>query len=193
LPDASAAKNPAVKKKMVADFKQRTASVLAQMKAATGDFKPVEHLDQVQNLPSSVSANVTYLSVYAQQFRAVVGYETTYYECLDQVETVDALVLGEEAIRDLANKDAPGARKALERYSRSTTEPAAADRKALSRYLISIFSLCEKAKDEAAPHLERAKSLENSGKKSEALGEYREIYRIYPNPFTAQKIKQLEQ
>jgi hypothetical protein len=31
-----------------------------------------------------------------------------------------------------------------------------------------------------------------AGKKSEAIREFQEIYRIYPNPATAEKIRQLE-
>lgn len=162
------------------------------MKEATGNFSPIEGFDQVQNLPSTVSANVTYLAAYAQQFQASAGYETTYYECLDQIETVEALAIAEEATRDLANRDAPAARKTASRYTKHTNEMASDDRKALSHYMNSIFSLCDKAKDQAEPHLKQAKLLEDAGKKSEALSEYRQIYRIYPNPYTADRIKHLE-
>src|SRR5205823_11009943 len=98
----------------------------------------------------------------------------------------------EEVARDLANKDAPAARRTAEHYTERTDETASEDRKALSHYISSIFSVCDKAKDQAEPHLKQAKSLEAAGKKPEALIEYREIYRIYPNPTTAHKIKQLE-
>ena len=192
MPNPSAAKNPAVKKQIIADFKQRTVTILAQMKEASGNFKPIEHLDQMKTLPSSISANVTYLSVYAQQFNSVLGHDTMYYECLDEVETVAALVLAEEATRDLANKDAPAARKTLMNFANRTAEPPSEDRKALARYLNSIYFTCEKAKADAEPHLKQAKTLEAAGKKSEALTEYREIDRIYPNPLASDKIKQLQ-
>jgi hypothetical protein len=110
---------------------------------------------------------------------------------LDQVETVETLVLAEEATRDLANKDSPAARKTLASFANRTAEPPSEDRKALARYLNSIFFTCEKAKAEAEPHLQQAKTLEAAGKKPEALAEYREIDRIYPNPFITDKIKQL--
>jgi len=47
-------------------------------------------------------------------------------------------------------------------------------------------------KNEAESHLQQAQSLRSAGKKSEELREYQEIYRIYPNPITAEKIRQLE-
>ena len=46
--------------------------------------------------------------------------------------------------------------------------------------------------DEAETHLQQAQSLDSAGKTSEALREYQEIYRTYPNPITAAKIRQLE-
>lgn len=162
------------------------------MKEATGNFRPIESLDEVKSLPSSVSASVTYLSTYAQQFRASLGHDTTYYECLDQIETVDALVLAEELTGDLARKDSPAARKAALSHATRTDENVGGDRKALSIYLNSISSLCEKSKDQAELHLKEAQTLEAAGKKSEALKEYREISKIYPNPVTVKKIKELE-
>ena len=55
-----------------------------------------------------------------------------------------------------------------------------------------MLSLCNRLKNEAEAHLQKAQSLGSLGKKSEALREYQEIYRIYPNPITAEKIRQLE-
>lgn len=135
---------------------------------------------------------MTLLANEAREFQATLGYEVTYYECLAELQEVDTLGVIDEATRDIAAKDMPSARKILwtlhSRYSEPTTE----SQKPLWRYLVSLYSLCERLKTEAEGHLPRALSLETSGKKQEALQELREIYRIYPNPVTAEKIKQLQ-
>jgi hypothetical protein len=76
----------------------------------------------------------------------------------------------------------------LDRYP----EPPGDNQKRLWRYLTSALSLCNRLKDQAEAHLKGAHSLEMAGKKSEAIREFQEIYRIYPNPATAEKIRQLE-
>ena len=143
-------------------------------------------------LPAPVSARVTFLANQGREFRLKLGYETALYECLDEIATVDALIAADEITRDLAAKDTPAARKELSTFLTRYSEPRAEDRKALWRYLSAAFSLCDRSKNEAEPHLQQARSLESAGKKAEALREYQEIYRIYPNPLTADKIRQLE-
>jgi hypothetical protein len=177
---------------MIAELKKQTEYVLAQVKDATGDFREIDRLDSVRPLPAPVSASVTFLANQGGEFRLKLGSETVLYECLDEIATVDALISVDEVTRDLAAKDAPAARKELLNFVKHYSEPSAADRKALWRYLSSAFSLCDRLKTEAEPHLQRAQSFESAGKKSEALREYQEIYRLYPNPLTAEKIRQLE-
>jgi hypothetical protein len=177
---------------MIEDLKKQTQSVLAQVSDATGNFREIERLEQVKALPASVSTKVTFLANQARQFRARVGYEVSYYECLTEIETIDALVVVDEVTGDLAAKDAPAARKMLMTFVKPYSKPSADDLKPLWGYLNSASLLCDRLKNEAATHLPRARSFESAGKKSEALAEYREIYRIYPNPITADKIKQLE-
>lgn len=135
---------------------------------------------------------MTLLANQAREFRAVLGYEVTYYECLAEIQTVDALGIVDEATRDIAAKDTPSARKTLEAFRTRYSEPTGETQKPLWRYLVSLFSLCERLKTEAEGHLQRALSLQSAGKKADALQEYREIERIYPNPITAEKIRQLE-
>ena len=72
------------------------------------------------------------------------------------------------------------------------SKPSADDLKPLWVYLNSASALFDRLKNDATTRLPKAQSLELAGKKKEALVEYREIYRIYPNPITADKIKQLE-
>ena len=177
---------------MIEELRKETESVLAQVRDATGNFREIDRLEAVQNLPGPVSAGVTVLAARAADFRMKVGYEVAAYECLAEMEAVEALVLVDETARDITAKDVPAARRKLSGFLKRYHEPTADNQKPLSRYLTSVLSLCDRSKNEAETHLKRAKSLDSAGKKSEALREYQEIYRIYPNPITADKIRQLE-
>ncbi len=177
---------------MIEELKKETESVLAQVRDATGNFREIDRLEAVKNLPGPASASVTVLAARARDFRMKVGDEVAVYEFLAEIEAVEMLVLVDETTRDIATKDVPAARRKLSAFLKRYHEPAADSQKLLSRYLTSMLSLCNRSKDEAETHLERAKSLDSAGKKSEALREYQEIYRIYPNPITADKIRQLE-
>ena len=177
---------------MITYLKKQTESVLGQVRDATGNFLEVERLEQVKSLPSSVTANVVALSNEAVAFRAVLGYDVTYYEVLNEIETIDALVLVDEVTRDLLAKDTPRARNRLATFVQRYSKPSSESQKPLWRYLDSLFSVCDRLKTEAAALLPRARSFEQAGKKTEALREYREIYRLYPNPETAEKIRQLQ-
>jgi hypothetical protein len=184
--------DPNVKRQIIADFKNQIDFVFGQVKDATGNFPQIDRLEQVKSLPPAASSHVTLLANQARLFRAQVGNEVTFYECLAEIQTVDSLVVVDEATRDIAAKDTPTARKTLSVFRARYSEPASDAQKGLWRYIDSMFSLCERLKTEAAGHLPRALALETSGKKSEALQELREVYRIYPNPVTAEKIRQLQ-
>lgn len=165
---------------------------MGQVKEATANFREIDRLDQVRALPSAASSHVTLLANQARIFRAQLGNEVTFYECLSEIQAVDSLVVLDEATRDIAAKDTPTARKNLSVFRSRYSEPTAEAQKPLWRYLTSLYSLCDRLKTEAEGHLTRAHSLESQGKKAEALREYREISRIYPNAITTEKIRQLE-
>jgi hypothetical protein len=184
--------DPNVKRQIIADFKKQIDFVFGQVRDATENFREVERLEQVRSLPPAASSHVTLLANQAREFRAKLGYEVTFYECLAEIQAVDSLVVVDEATRDIAAKDTPTARKTLSVFRSRYSEPTADAQKPLWRYLVSNYSLCERLKTEAEGHLTRAHSLESQGKKADALREYREIERIYPNPITAEKIRQLE-
>jgi hypothetical protein len=184
--------NPIEKHRMIEELRKETESVLAQVRDATGNFREIDRLDAVQQLPPSVSANVTVLAARAQDFRKKVGHDVVAYEYLADIEAVEAIGLIDAITRDIAAKDTPAARKKLSAFLRRYHEPTADNQKPLSRYLHSGLSLCDRSKDEAEAHLQRAKSFESAGKTSEVLREFQEIYRIYPNPITAERIRQLE-
>ena len=180
------------KRRLIEELRKQIEAVLAQVRDATGNFREIDRLEAVRNLPAPVSASVTVLGTRARDFRTKVGYEVAAYECLAEMEAVEALVLVDETARDITAKDVPAARRKLSGFLKRYHEPTADNQKPLSRYLTSVLSLCDRSKNEAETHLKRAKSLDSAGKKSEALREYQEIYRIYPNPITADKIRQLE-
>jgi tetratricopeptide (TPR) repeat protein len=177
---------------MIEQLRKQIESVLAQVRDATGNFREIDRFDAVKSLPAPISASVTALAARASDFRMRVGYEVAAYECLAEIEAVDALVLADETTRDFAAKDVPAARKRLASFVKRYSEPGPDNQKPLWRYLISALSLCDRSKKEAEVHLQRAQSLSSSGKTNEALREYQEIYRLYPNPITAQRIRQLE-
>ncbi len=183
--------DPVVKRQIIAEFQKQIAFVLGEVKAAAGNFHEVDHLDQVRALPSGASSHVTLLANQARLFRAQLGNEVTFYECLNEIQAVDSLVVLDEATRDIAAKDTPTGRKNLEIFRSRYSEPTAETQKPLWRYLMSILALCDRLKTEAEGHLTRAHSFESEGKKAEALKEYQEISRIYPNAVTLEKIRQL--
>lgn len=182
----------ASKRLLIVELKKEMESVLAEVRDATGNFREIERVEKVQALPVAVSSRVTLLGNQSRDFRSKVGYEVAYYECLAEIETIDALVVVDEVTRDLAAKDAPAARKILVSFVKRYSKPNADDLKPLWVYLNSASALFDRLKNDATTRLPKARSLELAGKKREALVEYREIYRIYPNPITADKIKQLE-
>jgi len=180
------------KDRMIAEFKKQTRSVLGQVSDATGNFHEIDRIDAVLNLPAPVTASVTSLALQARDFRAKLGYEIAFHECRVETETVDALTVVDQVARDLAGRNVPSARMTLLAFLKRYPEPTGDIQKPLWRYLTSVLSLCNRLKTEAESHLDQAQSLRSAGKKSEALREYQEIYRIYPNPITAEKVRQLE-
>jgi ADP-ribose pyrophosphatase YjhB (NUDIX family) len=177
---------------MIVEFKEQTKSVAAQVSEATGNFREIDRLDAVLDLPESVTASITALALRARDFRAKLGYEIAFHECRVETETVDALTVVDSIDRDFAGGNAPSARMTLLSFVARYPQPPSANQKPLWRYLTSALSLCNRLKNQAETHLQRARSLASTGKSDDELREYQEINRIYPNPVAAQKIRQLE-
>jgi hypothetical protein len=178
---------------MISEFKKVTTAAFARVKNATNGFREVLQMDAVRTLPPEVSGSISALAEQARDFRAKLGYEVAMYECGAETATCEALVTLNQSTQDLMGKDAPAARLKLMNFFKRYTTPNRDDQLALWRYLGSILASCNQARKDAETHLERAKSLESAGKKEEALREYQQIYRIYPNSITADKIRTLQE
>ena len=177
---------------MIMDFKEQTQSVLSRVGDATGNFHEVDQFDSVRQLPSPVSESVGSLVDRARDFRAKLGYETALSECRTETETVDALSAVDQSTRSIADKDATEANSRLTDFLKNNPEPIIDAQKPLWRYLTSMRLLCSRLEREAEIHSERAAAFASVGKTGDAIREYQEAYRTFPNPATAEKIRQLQ-
>jgi len=187
-----AAVDLAVRDRIIVDFKEQTQSVQSRVGDATGDFREIDRLESVQKLPAPVSESVDSLVDRARDFRSKLGYETALRECRTETGTVDALSAVDQVTRNIAANNAPAASSRLADFLKSNPEPTADSQKALWRYLTSMQLLCSRLEKEAEIHLQRARSLASAGRTGDAIREYQEAYRTFPNPATAEKIHQLQ-
>ena len=187
-----AAVETAVKDRMISDFKEQTQSVLSRVGDATGNFRSVDQLDSVQELPPPVSESVSSLVDRARDFRARLGYETALSECKAETETVDALSALEQSSHSVAGSDATEASSKLRDFLKNNPEPATDTQKPLWRYLTSMRQLFGRLEKEAEEHSQRAAAFATVGKNADAIREYQEAYRTFPNPATAEKIRELQ-
>jgi len=190
-PSTPPAVEPEVKSRMITDFKEQTQAVLSRVSDATGNFPEIDRLDSVQQLPPPVSESVASLVDRARDFRAKVGYETALSECRSETETVDALSAVDQGTRNIAGNDASAANSGLTDFLKDNPEPMVDTQRPLWRYLTSMRLLCSRLEKEAETHLERAGAFASAGRTGDAIREYQEAYRTFPNPATAEKIRQL--
>jgi hypothetical protein len=181
----------AVKGGTVADLKEQTQSVLSRVGDATGNFHEIDQLDSVEKLPAPISESVVSLVDRAHERRLELGYEEALKEYGTEIQTADALSVVDQITRNIAFNNAPAANSKLADFLKSNPRPTADSQKPLWRYLTSVQLLCGRLEKEANIHLQRAQSLASAGKSSEAIQEYREANRIFPNPATAEKIRKL--
>jgi len=191
-PSTPPAVEPEVKSRMMTDFKEQTQAVLSRVGDATGNFREIDRLDSVQQLPPPVSESVASLVDRARDFRAKVGYETALSECRSETETVDALSAVDQSTRNIAGNDASAAHSGLTDFLKDNPEPMVDTQRPLWRYLTSMRLLCSRLEKEAEIHLERAGAFASAGRTGDAIREYQEAYRTFPNPATAEKIRQLQ-
>jgi hypothetical protein len=191
-PSTPAAVEPDVKSRMIMDFKEQTQAVLSRVDDATGNFQEIDRLDLVQQLPAAVSESVASLVDRARDFRAKVGYETALSECRSETETVDALSAVDQSTRNIAGNDASAANSGLTDFLKNNPEPMVDTQRPLWRYLTSMRLLCSRLEKEAEMHSQRAGAFASAGRTGDAIREYQEAYRIFPNPATAEEIRQLQ-
>src|SRR5437870_726971 len=191
LSSSPAAAETAVKNRMIADFKEQTQSVLSRVGDATGNFHEVAQVDSVPPLPTPISESVSSLVDRARDFRAKLGYETALSECRTETETVDALSAVEQSTRNIAGNDASAANSGLTDFLKNNPEPMVDTQRPLWRYLTSMRLLCSRLEKEAEIHLQRGSAFASAGRTGDAIREYQEAYRTFPNPATAEKIRQL--
>jgi len=191
-PSTPAAAEPEVKGRMISDFKEQTQLVLSRVGDATGNFREIDRLDSVQQLPPPVSESVASLVDRARDFRAKIGYETALSECRTETETVDALSAVDQSTRNIAGNDASAANSGLTDFLKNNPEPTVDTQRPLWRYLTSMRLLCSRLEKEAETHSERAGAFAATGRIGDAIREYEEAYRTFPNPATAEKIRQLQ-
>jgi hypothetical protein len=177
---------------MIIDFKEETAAVLTQVGEATDNFHGVERLDAVGQLPGHLSESVTSLVQRARDFRAKVGYETALRDYRAETQTVDALSAIEQVTRSIATNDASAANAKLTDFLKANPEPAAENERPLWQYLNSMQQVCSRSAREADFHMKRAESFAAASRNSEAIREYQEAYRAFPNPAIWEKIRQLQ-
>lgn len=187
-----AAVESAVKNRMISDFKEQTQSVLSRVDDATGHFREVDQLQSVQALPPPVSESVNSLVDRARDFRARLGYETALSECGQETETVDALSAMDQATRSIADNDAMEANSKVGEVLKNYPEPATDTQRPLWRYLGSMRTLFGRLEKEAETHSQRAAAFAAVGKNADAMREYQEAYRTFPNPATMEKIRELQ-
>jgi hypothetical protein len=181
----------AAKEGAVDNLKEQTQSVLSQVGDATDNFREIDKLDSVGKLPAPVSESVISLVDRARERRLEFGYEAAAKEYGTEIQTADALSVVDQITRNIAFNNASAANSKLAGFLKSNSQPTADSQKPLWRYLTSVQLLCSRLEKEADIHLQRAQSLATAGKTSEAIQEYREANRIFPNPATAEKIRQL--
>jgi len=191
-PSTPAAFGTEVKSRMITDFKEQTQAVLSRVGDATDNFHEIDRLDSVQQLPAPVAKSVGSLVDRARDFRAKLGYETALHECRSETETVDALSAVDQSTRNIAGNDASAANSGLTDFLKSNPEPMVDTQKPLWRYLTSMRLLCSRLEKEAEIHSQRAGAFASAGRTGDAIREYQEAYRTFPNPATAEKIRQLQ-
>jgi hypothetical protein len=191
-PSTPAAFGPEVKSRMIIDFKEQTQVVLSRVGDATGSFREIDRLDSVQQLPAPVSESVASLVDRARDFRAKLGYETALSECRTETETVDALSAVDQSARNIAGNDASAANSGLTDFLKDNPEPMVDTQRPLWRYLTSMRLLCSRLEKEAEIHLQRGSAFASAGRTGDAIREYQQAYRTFPNPATAEKIRQLQ-
>lgn len=183
--------DPAVLAKAIADLHGQVSGVYQKAVAQSELFKTYKAFAEVKPVPPELATEIGAAADAARDFRRQVGYEIALRDCATDTAIVDALVAFESATRDIAAGNAPRASDSLQSFRKEHAASPDDAHKPLWSWLDSIMTLCAEMEADAKVHLERAESLASAAKTGDAVREYQEAYRIYPDPAVAEKIKKL--
>ena len=182
----------AARAKLVEELHIAVQPVLAEATAG-GTLTVVSTFDDVKEVPAALADDIATLSDKTAAFRQNVDNDDRREDCRVDVETADALVTLQKANQHLKAANAPAANNALAPFRQGSLTTPTSLQKPLWDYLSALRTLCDDAESQADTHLKRAKSAADAGHNGEALKEYQEAYKIYPDPETARSIKRLRE
>src|SRR5439155_15088017 len=122
-----------------------------------------------------------------------VGSDTALDQCRKETVTADALQVINKVTQNIAAADALAAGSDVSSFLQRNPEPLSDEQKPLWTYLVLIRALCNGHEKDANIHIKRAEAFFAAGKSSDAIREYQEAYRVFPNPETATKIKEIQE
>lgn len=182
----------AARTKAVAEFHHAVDSVLAQT-VASGVLTEAKAADDVKELPGALITAIVDLGDKAAAFREKFDEDELHAIGYADLHTAAALMHLQKAVGGIKSGDLPGAKSELSLFHEASPNPDAEAQKPLWKTLDALRALCNDLAEQAKPHLQRARSAADAGQNGEAVKEYQQAYKIYPDPETAQTIKRLRE
>jgi hypothetical protein len=178
--------------RVVAELRDELQKILPNVARVTNSFHEITDFGNMKQLPSPISESIQKLKDHADRLRQQVGPDATCEECRQAMVMAEALQVIDEVPRHIAAADASAASLQVSSFLQGNPQPSAEEQKPLWSFLESIRTSCTRREADANIHIQRGQSLFSAGKTSDAIKEYQQAYRRFPNPQTAAKIKQLE-
>lgn len=190
---AAEEKRRAERARLVAEFKDELQKVLPHVVRVISSFHKITNFDQIKQLPNSISESIDKLTANADSLRKQAGSDMPLDEGRQEMVTADALQMINKVGRNTAAADASAASSQVSAFLQANPEPPSDEQKPLWTYLESIRTLCSRQEKDANIHMQKGQSLFSAGKMSDAIREYQQAYRAFPNPQTATKIKEIQE
>jgi uncharacterized protein YecT (DUF1311 family) len=185
--------DPGARAKLVAEFKAAAQGAVTKG-AAAGPYVEYTSLNAVKALPSALTDEITALEDQAAAFRAKLDAANQLGgDCRLDLDSADALGALRDAVQDITAADTPAASEKLSAFHERGFSPETAEQKLLGKSLNSLWTICDHLKEQAHSLCERAKAAADAGKSAEAIKDYQDAYKIYPDPDVAQTIKRLRE